>query len=202
MTAFWNASKIDVGWYAIPDVTLVDAAILDVELRELCCLWRCATGFLWQNVRRALWFKATPSLGRACLRSLHYHSENTQSKLVRVVVAACSIRRPSDIEREVVRVLVGELFGSGCRSAVSTRQLWVPSGLAAYTVRWSRVRTSVVHRLFHFWRLLLVLWDDAEFVCICSVLLQRLKPDLSPFGMMIRPSASAGRCKWLRPFRR
>lgn len=127
---------------AIPDVKLLEPKVLGDE-----------RGFFMETFRDE-WFRANVAertfvqenhskSARGVLRGLHYQTENTQGKLVRVVSGAVfdvavDMRRDSPTFGQ----WVGEIL-----SAENKRQLWVPEGFA--------------HGFY-------VLSDEAEFVYKCT----------------------------------
>lgn len=127
---------------AIPDVKLLEPKVFGDE-----------RGFFMETFRDE-WFRANVAertfvqenhskSARGVLRGLHYQTENTQGKLVRVVSGAVfdvavDIRRDSPTFGQ----WVGEIL-----SAENKRQLWVPEGFA--------------HGFY-------VLSEEAEFVYKCT----------------------------------
>ncbi len=114
---------------------IIDTNIPDVKLLEPQ-VWGDERGFFMETFRDQ-WFKEhianrsfvqeNHSLSRkGVLRGLHYQTENTQGKLVRVVVGevfdvAVDLRQNSPTFGQ----WVGEII-----SAENKRQLWVPEGFA------------------------------------------------------------------------
>ena len=131
---------------------IIDTSIPEVKLLEPQ-VFGDARGFFMETFRDE-WFKANvcdrtfvqenhSKSGKGVLRGLHYQTENTQGKLVRVVVGevfdvAVDMRKDSPTFGK----WAGEIL-----SAENKRQLWVPEGFA--------------HGFY-------VLSDEAEFVYKCT----------------------------------
>jgi len=131
---------------------IIDTAIPEVKLLEPQ-VFGDARGFFMETFRDE-WFKVNvcdrifvqenhSKSGKGVLRGLHYQTENTQGKLVRVVVGevfdvAVDMRKGSPTFGK----WAGEIL-----SAENKRQLWVPEGFA--------------HGFY-------VLSDEAEFVYKCT----------------------------------
>ena len=133
-------------------MNIIDTAIPDVKLLEPK-VFGDERGFFMETFRDE-WFKAHVAdrtfvqenhskSGKGVLRGLHYQTENTQGKLVRVVSGevfdvAVDMRRDSPTFGQ----WVGEIL-----SADNKRQLWVPEGFA--------------HGFY-------VMSDSADFVSTCT----------------------------------
>ncbi|HEZ1418072.1 TPA: dTDP-4-dehydrorhamnose 3,5-epimerase [Neisseria meningitidis] len=133
-------------------MNIIDTAIPDVKLLEPQ-VFGDSRGFFMETFRDE-WFKTQvcertfvqenhSKSSKGVLRGLHYQTENTQGKLVRVVVGevfdvAVDMRKDSPTFGK----WVGEIL-----SAENKRQLWVPEGFA--------------HGFY-------VLSDEAEFVYKCT----------------------------------
>ena len=132
-------------------MNIIDTAIPDVKLLEPQ-VFGDARGFLWKlsatsgsrpKSATAPSCRKPLQSSKGVLRGLHYQTENTQGKLVRVVVGevfdvAVDMRKDSPTFGK----WVGEIL-----SAENKRQLWVPEGFA--------------HGFY-------VLSDEAEFVYKCT----------------------------------
>ena len=110
---------------AIPDVKIIEPAVFGDERGFFMETWQeqkfnelvCVRRFVQDNHSKSR---------QGILRGLHYQTENTQGKLVRVVAGevfdvAVDIRRSSPTFGQWVGVLL---------SAENKRQLWVPEGFA------------------------------------------------------------------------